>query len=832
MKNKSGRGRKKGKQRPANWLAVGAMGSLVAYSATGQPAVQPAFAAQSARIPLVNVLGQVTTIHRFDIPEGSMGEAIAAYEKVTNLKIVMARSGLDNLPSQGIRGEYTAERALQLLLAGTGIAYRYTASDTVTLDLETPSTAIDVSTAAPGTAVSSAKYTESLREIPQTIEVIPQSLLQEQGAVTLVDALRNVPGITLQAGEGGGASNTTGDMFNLRGFNASNSIFVDGVRDDGLISRNVFNLEQVEVYLGPTGSDVGRGTASGYVNMQTKTANLRPGYSGTLSYDNADQKRGSIDLNEPVRLGPAGSWLSRAAVRLNALWQEGGVPGRDLVKLKNRAIAPTITLGLGTLTRATYQSEITRQDNLPDYGIPGAAWSPEPLATTTVRALQPVKQTNYYGSLSDFDKVSRDSHTVRLEYDVQDSLTLRYQTRYNRTRRDAIITGLGAFTPATQTLALQRQGNDRRNRIVSNQLNAAARFTTGSLVHALTAGTEYLYEDQFAPVRTGIGTRGPIDIYFPNPKEPLVDYAPGYSGAYSKGWTNTAALYAFNTVDIARKWQLTGGLRWEHFATNFRTVDASIVTTVNQRASDRLVSGKAGLLYRITDRGNAYFSYGTSVTPPGTANFTLSAQANNQNNPNTKPQSSRNYEVGAKWDLLRSRLLVNAAAFHTINENVIFTVDATAVPPIFNQDDRQRVNGFTLGGVGQLTDRLQIIANFGYLDSRLETQNSINNGKRLLLTPRHSGSLWATYRLPRGVQFGAGLRYTDAVFVNAANTIKVPSHQVADALVEYSVNDHLSLRLNVYNVTNETYVRNVNNNGNRYNPGTPRSAMITTAFRF
>ena len=112
---------------------------------------------------------------------------------------------------------------------------------------------------------------------PQTIAVIPRAVIEEQGATTLSDALRNVPGITLQAGEGGGASNTAGDMFNMRGFNASNSLFVDGVRDDGLISRDVFNLEQVEVFMGPTGSDVGRGTAAGYVNMQTKTPHLAAG---------------------------------------------------------------------------------------------------------------------------------------------------------------------------------------------------------------------------------------------------------------------------------------------------------------------------------------------------------------------------------------------------------------------------------------------------------------------------------------------------------------------------------------------------------------------------
>lgn len=814
------------------WIAMGAMGCLAAYTGTAGQAVQPAYAGQGPINPSINLLAQAAPLFRFDIGAGSLGDAVTAFQKVTGLRVVMTKEGFNILPSPGIRGEFPAERALQQLLSGTGMAYRYTTTDTVTLDLQNLATAIDVSTSAPGTAVSSAKYTETLREIPQTIEVIPQAILQEQGAVTLSDALRNVPGITMQAGEGGGASSTTGDMFNLRGFNTSNSIFVDGVRDDGLMSRNVFNLEQVEVFMGPTGSDVGRGTASGYVNMQSKIPNLRPGYSGTASYDNADQKRGSFDLNQPVRLGSQGSWFARAAVRLNALWQEGGVSGRDIVKLKNRAVAPSVAMGLGTPTRLTFASQITRQDNRPDYGIPGAAWSAEKLGPNTVIATQPVKETNYYGSLSDYDKVSQENYTARLEHDATDSFTLRFQTRYNKTHRDAIITGLGAFVPATQTVTLTRQGNDRQNRIVSNQGNAVGRFSTGRATHALSAGVEYTYEDQYAPTRNGIGTRGPVDIYNPNPNDVVAAYAPGYTGAYSKGWTNTVATYAFDTIELAKRWQFTGGLRWEHFVTNFRAVDAARLTTTDQRAKDGLFSGKAGLLFRISNHGNTYFSYGTSMTPPGNANFTLSAQGNNQNNPNVKPQESKNYETGTKWDFFKNRLLVNVAAFHTVNKNVIFTVDATAVPPIFNQDDGQRVNGITIGGVGQITDRLQIIANFGYLDSRNESQNTTNNGKRLLLTPRNSGSLWATYRLPFGLNLGGGLRLTDAVFVNAANTIKVPSYQVADLLAEYTFNEHFSLRLNVYNVANENYVRSVNNNANRYNPGSPRSAMITTNFRF
>jgi catecholate siderophore receptor len=248
--------------------------------------------------------------------------------------------------------------------------------------------------------------------------------------------------------------------------------------------------------------------------------------------------------------------------------------------------------------------------------------------------------------------------------------------------------------------------------------------------------------------------------------------------------------------------------------------------------ADALVSGKAGVVFHATATGNIYASWGSTVTPPGTANFTLSAQANNQNNPSVKPQESTNFEVGSKWDLFDTRLSLTGAAFRTVNENVIFTVDAAAIPPVYNQDDRQLVKGVTGGIAGRITTRWEIFASAGYLDARLDTQNSANNGRQLTLTPKRSGSIWSTYRFPGNLTAGGGIRFTDDVFINAANTIRSPGYQLVDGLVEYAVNSHFSLRLNLYNLTNERYIRNVNNNGGRYNPGSPRSAMLTTNVHF
>jgi catecholate siderophore receptor len=660
--------------------------------------------------------------------------------------------------------------------------------------------------------------------------------MEAQNVTTLSDALRNVPGISLQAGEGGGASNTSGDMFNLRGFSANNSLFVDGVRDDGLMSRDVFNLEQIEVFMGPTGSDVGRGNAAGYVNMQTKSPLADSAYAVSYGYGSGSLNRTTVDFNQPLHLGEGDGWLSHTAVRLNALWEEGGVAGRELVERENKSVAPAIGFGLGTPTRASISAQVTRQNNLPDYGIPGSAWTETQLAPTTVFAAQPVDQANYFGSVNyDYDEVEQESYTGRIEHDLNANLTLRNQTRYNRTHRDAVITTIqnpAAFVPETQTVNLARQGNERENNITSNQTSLNARFATGRFRHAANAGLEFTSEEQFAPTIAGVGARNPASIYEPNPFDPVSAYSPARSPAYTRGNTDTVGLYAFDTVELGSRWQLSGGLRWEYYDATFLAVDAAGLATTDEETTDGLFSGKAGLLYQLTENANVYLSYGSTVTPPGTANFTLSSQPNNQNNPSVEPQKSRNYEIGSKIGFYENRLSFTAAVFRTDNENVIYTVDAAAIPPIYNQDDGQRVNGGTIGALGQITPRWQVLASLGYLDTRQISQNPVNNGNRLTLTPEWSGSLWTTYDFPLGLTLGGGVRFTDEVFINTANTIVAPGYALIDTMVEYDVNAHLSLRLNVNNLTDKVYIRNVNNNGGRYNPGTPRAATVTSSVRF
>ena len=231
---------------------------------------------------------------------------------------------------------------------------------------------------------------------------------------TLSEALRNVPGITLQAGEGGGASSTAGDMFNMRGFNASNSLFVDNVRDDGLMSRDVFNLEQVEVFMGPTGSDVGRGTAAGYVNMQTKTPHLPRVDARRRSPSGPPKQRRGDDRHQPAALARrADSWIEQVGgpVERAVAGQRRRRPRRG-ARTRRKAFAPSLGLGLGTPTPCPRIGA----GPAPATTCPTTAFPAPPGRKRRWRRRRslpstPVDQSNYYGSPAyDYDNADQNTH--------------------------------------------------------------------------------------------------------------------------------------------------------------------------------------------------------------------------------------------------------------------------------------------------------------------------------------------------------------------------------------------------------------------------------------
>lgn len=339
--------KRKGKKR---WVA---MSALAASTVVGGRAVDaapvPMHAARRGSQDVAAVLIKRVTWpefqphvaqQRFDIPPGPLGTALDAFARLTGLT-VHASDIIRTLNSPGVSGVYSVTQALDQLLNGTGVTYDFSDGRTVTLAFWIQAESVDVTGRAP--TVSSPKYTEPLRDIPQTITVIPRAVIQQQGAATLRDVLRNVSGITFQAGEGGVPA---GDQLTIRGFSARTDMFIDGVRDFGGYSRDSFNLEQVEVTKGPSSSIAGRGSTGGAINQVTKTPTLGRTYDGEIGVGSADYRRSTIDINQPIAALGSGT-----AFRFNAMWTDTNVPGRNVAEGQRWGIAPSLGIGVGTPTR-------------------------------------------------------------------------------------------------------------------------------------------------------------------------------------------------------------------------------------------------------------------------------------------------------------------------------------------------------------------------------------------------------------------------------------------------------------------------------------------------
>lgn len=293
---------------------------------------------------------------------------------------------------------------------------------------------------------SNPKFTAPLMNTPQTVQVIKEQIIRDQGATTLTEALRNTPGVgTFFLGENGNTN--TGDAVFMRGFDSSSAIFVDGIRDLGSVSRDVFNIDQVEVVKGPSGTDVGRTSPTGYINLVTKKPKLEDSFLGSLSFGSASFKRGSVDWNKSLSSANG----IGAAFRLNAVSEDGGVAGRDFVKNKRWAIAPSLALGLNSPTRIFLDYLHVKQNNIPDGGVPtiGLPGYTTPDATAITRGLARrtylnaaarADSSNFYGTSSDFDNVTADMFTARIEHDLTPDITIRNTTRYGKTSQDYMLT--------------------------------------------------------------------------------------------------------------------------------------------------------------------------------------------------------------------------------------------------------------------------------------------------------------------------------------------------------------------------------------------------------
>lgn len=682
--------------------------------------------------------------------------------------------------------------------------------------------------------LQSPKYTEPARDIPQTVTVIPKAVIEDRGAFSLRDVLRNTPGISMQAGEGtsGGPG---GDLLSIRGMSAATDWFMDGVRDYGLYNRDPFNIEAVEVTKGPTSATAGRGVSGGAINMVSKMARLGHDNLTTLSAGTDNLYRGTMDVNEQLN--------EHAALRLNGLYHSADTPGRDEVNQERWGIAASLAFGLGTDTRLTLNYQHLDENNLPEFGLPFVANSAVGVVGP-VGTIPPVSFDNFYGNAAtDFEDVQQDTFTAIFEHDFSSQVRLRNATRYSRTHRESITTAPRFLVapPVATTVSRNLQQFRLTTEALVNQTNLNVDFNTGLLEHALVAGLELSWERQLT-AQAGLNDQSRTDLF--NPGTTLGGGAgagglpalPGDAEAHM----DTVAIYLFDTVGIGRFFELSLGARYDHVEAEGRAAGGAVGVS----NSDDLFSWKAALVFKPVEHGSIYFGYGTSlrasldaVSASGLGAAVLAGGSLPAGTIGTfDPEETRAYELGTKWDLFKERLSLTAALFRVEKENALIRNPTSAA--ILGAGGEQVVDGIEIGLAGSLTKHWQIFAGYAWMDGRVVSNGAQPTGP-LSNVPESSGNLWTTYSLLEDrLQVGTGLQYMGEVHLGRTNTTVnsstpvAPSYLLWDAMVSYKFTPNFSLRLNIYNLTDERYIDRSGGSFNQFIPGPGRSAALTASIKF
>lgn len=644
---------------------------------------------------------------------------------------------------------------------------------------------------------SAAKVPLPLRDIPQSIAVVPAEVLRDQRALSLQDAVRNVPGVTLASGDG------QRDEFRIRGFTAIADQFVDGFRDDALYYRDLSNVDRVEVIKGPAAVLYGRGSSGGLVNRVTK----KPDGDITafvLSAGSFDSYRGELDIG---RLDQT----SHVGFRLTGAIEDNG-SFREQQFLKRFALAPSLLIGSGQDTTILLQADYINDRRLMDLGIPALNGRPVDVPRST-----------YYGAANareaDLAHSEVLSQRVAVTHRFSDTLSLRNGFNHYRYTLDRQSTIPSAVNAVAQAVTLEHSRFDRDEVGWSNQTELTQKLNLLGTAHTILYGFEIAHQSKGSQRFAG-RTVAVTSIF--DPVLPVVDND-SFTTFTDNSVTrlDTRGLYVQDLIDFGHVIKAMVGLRHDWF---IQKTDRRLPGQTDLARTDRNWSPRAGLLLQPDAAQSYYVSWSRSFQPSAET-FALAA-----NNTDIEPEQTTNKEVGAKYTLFGGRLSVQSAAFILRRTGIKGTDPVTQlIVPI----GTQRTRGVELSAALDLPENFRAIAGYAYLDTRITgsaTPSLI--GKRATLTPLNSANLFFTKTIATRYGLGGGVNYVGDRWADPANTTVLPSYVTFDALAWAQIGP-VRLQLNAYNLANKRYIIAGHGTSPILNlPGAPRSVIGTARFSF
>ncbi|MDZ5460187.1 TonB-dependent receptor [Azohydromonas lata] len=704
------------------------------------------------------------------------------------------------------------------------------------------------------TTTTIGKGKQALRDIPQSVTVVTEKLIEDRNLDTLKETLKNTGGVSFMAAEGGE------EDIRLRGFSLQQSgdIFVDGMRDPAFYERDTFNYDRLELLRGSASMLFGRGSTGGAVNQVSKLPQLSDEHEVRTTLGNHAYRRITGDFN--IQTG------DESALRLNAMYTKADNNGSGS-SIEKGGAAGAFRTGIGTSDEFTVSLFHLNNNNGMNYGLPWIRSTAGPTSTPSLNTLLPgLKPSAYFGAASDYNDGAASMGTLTHLHRFSNTVELRTSLRKGRFERDQhastirfagtagtlanpianpAAVDLSNFGPST---VLNRGAQNKIQDFETTMLQSdlSAKFDALGVKHSVLAGVDFAKDEKTlyrATVPTGVNlNKGQVRVDGTELGNPWVDESQRVLSPMSGYDGHNWGVYAQDLVQVAPSWKVLGGVRYDSTKVDFRRISVADDTT-SQTFKASEWSQRFGVLFQPNDLQSYYFSWGNSFNTSadllvngGSGNVDMAKLAN------TPPESSENLELGAKLDSESGRFTTRVALFRSTKKNER-NLDEPSNDS-FLLSGKRHATGFELDLTGRITPQWEVYGSYMWIpsakvDKAASATFGNREGDRPGLTPRHSGTIWTTYQFTPQLRLGAGVNFRSKqapadLAVSTTNPDdsrwEVPGWATVDLMGEYAFNDKMSLKVNVNNVADKYYADSLYRG--HYIPGFGRLVQATLITKF
>lgn len=770
----------------------------------------------------------------YAIPAGDLDAVLNQFARQAGITLSSTPHMTGELQSPGLQGQYSTDQALRQLLNGTGLEAISQDGRSYVLHalledaaLALPST--DVRAFTLGNALGSmegynathsqvaTKTSMPILETTQSVSVVTRQQMDDQGSQTVAQAMRYTPGVLTNPY---GATHRY-DYVAMRGFNdgSVDNIYVDGLKsmgDNGTYSTmqvDPYFLERIDILKGPSSVLYGRSSPGGLVALTTKKPLFDAYHQVQATVGTQGQRGMGFDFSGPLDDD------KRIAYRLTGL-ADASDTQFDHNKEERYAIAPAVSIDFSEDTSLTLQAYLQHDPNGGYHGGNPADGMLHPRNGLRL-------SDHFFEGEPGIDNYERtqQSFSYQFEHRFNDVFTARQNFRYQDSdvSMDQVYSA-GWADATSNTLNRAYTGGDERlhSFIIDNMLQAE--FFTGAAKHTVLLGADY--QRRKADVAWRYGTVDPLDAGNPH-------YGNGNlqilgENNYLRRLQQTG-VYLQDLVELDQ-WRFSLGLRQDWVKVSEENRDSD--TKVNDDRSK--FTTRAGVLYLFQNGIAPYVSYSESFNPN---------TVSDQDGRPLAPTEGTQWEAGIKYQPPGTDNLFTASVFRIEQENL-----ASKQPneEFYRAVGEVRSQGLELEAHVQVTDNLKLIGGYTYTDVEyskampsLVTPGLDNKGNSPTQAPEQMYSLWADYNFSQGaldgLRLGGGVRYVGYSWVDAENSMKVPSYTLFDASIGYDLGKvglkGMDVRLNANNLTNESYVASCASLNYCY-MGEERNVSATVSYQF